>query len=97
MKSVVLHLALFVASLSGAVVFSAEEPPSTLEQFCTTNGIDTPANCRCGQQTAEGLLTPEEMRVALEFFRGNRSAADRLGADAEAFMDKLAQITKGCT
>ena len=70
----------FVSTFSGAllhcsVLAAADNPPGTLEEFCLAGKIDTPANCRCGQKTAERLLTPEEMTIALEFFQGNRHAA----------------------
>ena len=97
MKTIFLVSTFSGALLHCSVLAAADNPPGTLEEFCLAGKIDTPANCRCGQKTAERLLTPEEMAIALEFFQGNRHAADTLGSRASAFRDKLAQITQGCS
>ena len=74
----------------------ASEVYSSLEDFCLQANADTPENYRCGQETADVLLTEEEQTIALNMMgQHERPSFDTIEAH-DAFMDKLARVTAGC-
>ncbi len=69
----------------------------SLKEFCVAEEKDTRENCECGQATADKILSPKEQAMALALMQGISKPAFETTEEHNAFMEKLSQITKGCT
>jgi hypothetical protein len=68
-----------------------------LKDFCIETKKDTQENCECGQATADKIMSPEEQAIALALMLGNSDALSKLGDKHDEFMNKLSQVTNGCS
>ena len=69
----------------------------SLKEFCIAEEKDTGENCECGQATANIIMSPQEQAVPLALMQGVSQPVLQTTEKHDAFMDKLSQITKGCT
>ncbi len=99
MKLLCIWCAIFVGNLSlGTYALGSNiSQHDSLQNFCIAEKKDTPENCECGQATANEIMSPKEQAMALALMQGDRKVVSQLGENHDAFMDKLSQITKGCT
>ena len=87
-------LALSVVPYANATDTSNDK---SLKEFCIAEKKDTRENCECGQATADKILSAKEQAMALALMQGERKVVSQLGGNHDAFMDKLSQVTKGCS
>ena len=85
--------------LNAAQFATAGDKPQyeSLQEFCVATKKDTPENCECGQATADRIMSAEEQAAALAMMTGNTDVLNQLGDRREEFMEKLSQVTAGCT
>ncbi len=78
-----------------AVGALAQESYDSLEDFCLRTNADTPENCRCGQATADAIMSDQEQAVALAMM--TQQQPPELDPEAQmSLMQKVSQVTKGC-
>lgn len=88
-----LLIGLLVAAASAPL--NAAEAYTSLEDFCLKTGADTPENCRCGQETADAIMSAEEQATALAMMAYQQQPS--LSPEAQmALMSKLSEVTEGC-
>ena len=91
---------LFILGLSLGTLPSVEAmestQPKSLKEFCIQTKADTPKNCSCGQATADRIMSPKEQEMAIALLQEDRKVAKQLGEKHDAFMAKLAKVTRGC-
>ena len=78
-----------------AAAASGQESYSSLKDYCLRTGVDTPANCECGQQTADAIMTDEEQASALAMM-AYQQQPQMSPEEQMALMTKLSQVTEGC-
>lgn len=82
-------------ALAGAA-YASEPSYDSLEDFCLQTRVDTPANCDCGQATADDIMSDAEQELALTMMiTGQPPILDSAEAQA-AFFEKVSQVTAGC-
>lgn len=75
---------------------SADEPPyASLEAFCLATKVDTPANCKCGQATADRLMSAEEQALVLSMML-DRALMAKVASEDPVLIAKFSQVTQGC-
>ena len=76
--------------------YAAEPSYDSLKDFCLQTQVDTPANCDCGQATADDIMSDEEQELTLTMMVTGQPP--QLGsAEAQAaFFQKVSQVTAGC-
>jgi hypothetical protein len=85
-------LLIFAVSADSAL---AQASYGSLEDFCVKTGKDTPENCRCGQATADRILSDEEQATALAMM-AYQQHPELSPEEQMTLMDKLSQVTEGC-
>ena len=86
-------LAVLLAGL--AVLAMAQESYDSLQDYCLKTGVDTPDNCRCGQATADAIMSDEEQAAALAMM-AYEQRPQMTPEEQMALMEKLSQVTGGC-
>jgi len=69
----------------------------SLKEFCIDRKTDSRENCECGQATADKIMSSKEQAIALALMQGDSKAVSQLAEKHDEFMDKLSQVTNGCT
>ncbi len=94
MKSLVLGFAL---ALCTPYLLAAEPPRyNSLKEFCLASKADTPANCECGQNTANRIMSSEEQAAALAMMQGDLATVQKYANNYEQIMQKISIVTQGC-
>ena len=83
--------------VSGKSGWNAAEPDyDSLEDFCLQTQVDTPANCACGQATANDIMSDAEQELTLTMMITGEPPVLG-GSEAQAaFFEKVSQVTSGC-
>ncbi len=69
---------------------------NSLHDFCIGTQADTEANCKCGQATADRIMSKDEQAAALAMMQGNRETFQKYAHLHDQITQKMAQISKGC-
>ena len=83
-------------SVLASAAYASQPSYDSLEDFCLQTQVDTPANCACGQATADDIMSDAEQEMTLTMMiEGQPPPFDTLEAHA-AFLEKVARVTDGC-
>ena len=78
-------------------VIASDEPKYMyIEEYCVETNQDTFENCKCGQATADKIMSSEEQALALRLMVEDSEKPPHLGDKHDEFMAKLSQVRKGC-
>jgi len=69
----------------------------SLQEFCIDRNKGTGEICECVQATADKIMSSKEQTIALALMQGDSKAVSQLAEKHDEFMDKLSQVTNGCT
>lgn len=89
-------LAAWVAIIVAGSASAASPIYDSLEDYCLQSQVDTPANCACGQASADAIMSDAEQQMTLTMMvQGKPPPLDTMEA-MNAFMEKVTQVTNGC-
>ena len=97
MKQPMIVSGLLLAAIASPPTFGqATEDYSSLLDFCVKTRANTPEHCRCGQETADEIMTDDEQALALTMMAQRQPPSFASVAEHDAFMTKLSRVTSGC-
>ena len=85
-----------VAVAAVSTVYATEPSYDSLEEFCLQTQVDTPANCDCGQATADDIMSDEEQQLTLTMMITGQPPVLESSEAQAAFFAKVSQVTSGC-
>ena len=100
-STIILTLVATLVLLSNLSMVQANDnlPYDSLKAYCIASGVDTEANCICGQETADRIMSKEEQRLVLGMMLQDPASMQKmhsLGPGMMALMEKVEKVTAGC-